>query len=869
MFREMPRKRLLSGIVLLALLQPQISVAQISKGHRILLERGFQIQGFVVDNWGASPPVWSVFDNANFNTPDWSWNFYGPANYYGASPARPWTASYSDYSHTNFSSSELPFATNCISIQLDDEQDLNSSTVRSNVAAWFSAARPNYTNSILHINQIPFAALDANYRDFLVNSQPDMLMIDSYRWGPPGEGTWNLYSDMQRHRKFALSGADGSGAHPIPYAIYTQTVNYGRIPSESELRFNHFAAWTMGYTVTRIFTYNTPADLGQSILFANGTNQAAPTPSYYQIKELNRQGRNIGPALVRLLSTDVRFFNGQHKDPSTGLPATNPNPIDIANWSPGAGDPYLRGIMVTNLGTKNDGLPGDVLIGWFKVLDESFDGDWTNETYFMVLNGLVDTNGSAADCLQRIQLNFDFGSSGIDSVQRLSRDTGLKENIALPIVGGRRQLSIDLEGGTADLLKFKTGASFVGIPDTGPPEITRQPLGATKIAGADATFSARAAGAAPLSYQWQFNGADIPGATTNNYTRINVQPADSGSYRVIVSNSLGSASSADAILSVVYGLPSFYEPFDYTNVGAPVSSNTPANWTYVGSGANDFNLAAGNLSYPGLPSSVGNSSTNGGAGLAVRRLLGTSFSSGAVYFSALFRINDAGFGQWNGVSSQIAALTANDNTSFRLQIMVKSNSPSGCLIGVRKGGTGSTDVFDATERPAGATLFLVGKYDWATARNSASLWINPPFATFGAASAPTSGFISATTGTDTNTGGMTFTIDRFNFRQNAASGQNSLPAVMQWDELRVGTNWAAVTPAKTPLLLRFDSISLLPNGQAWLRGSGDLGQVTIQASSNLTAWNTLTNLPGLTGTFEFVDPATNLPRRYYRAKLSP
>src|SRR5204862_5943829 len=107
-------------------------------------------------------------------------------------------------------------------------------------------------------------------------------------------------------------------------------------------------------------------------------------------------------------------------------------------------------------------------------------------------------------------------------------------------------------------------------------------------------------------------------ATTNNHTRTNVQPADSGSYRVIVTNSLGSVTSAAAALTVVYGLPSFYEPFDYTNVGAPVSSNTPANWTYVGSGANDFNLAAGNLSYPGLSASVGNSATNGGAGLAVR-----------------------------------------------------------------------------------------------------------------------------------------------------------------------------------------------------------------------------------------------------------
>jgi hypothetical protein len=86
--------------------------------------------------------------------------------------------------------------------------------------------------------------------------------------------------------------------------------------------------------------------------------------------------------------------------------------------------------------------------------------------------------------------------------------------------------------------------------------------------------------------------------------------------------------------------------------------------------------------------------------------------------------------------------------------------------------------------------------------------------------------------------------------------------------LRAGTNWAAVTPAKTPLTLRLDSISVT-NGHAWLRGSGDLGQISIEASADLATWNTLTNMPNLNGTFEFMDQATNLFQRYYRAKLTP
>jgi hypothetical protein len=42
------------------------------------------------------------------------------------------------------------------------------------------------------------------------------------------------------------------------------------------------------------------------------------------------------------------------------------------------------------------------------------------------------------------------------------------------------------------------------------------------------------------------------------------------------------------------------------------------------------------------------------------------------------------------------------------------------------------------------------------------------------------------------TSGSDGSIDRFNIRQNTAA---SVPAAMQWDELRIGTSWASVTPA--------------------------------------------------------------------------
>src|SRR5207249_8024356 len=46
------------------------------------------------------------------------------------------------------------------------------------------------------------------------------------------------------------------------------------------------------------------------------------------------------------------------------------------------------------------------------------------------------------------------------------------------------------------------------------PTITTQPVNQTVTAGQSATFTVVAYGTAPLSYQWQKNGANIPGATS-------------------------------------------------------------------------------------------------------------------------------------------------------------------------------------------------------------------------------------------------------------------------------------------------------------------------------------------------------------------
>jgi hypothetical protein len=67
--------------------------------------------------------------------------------------------------------------------------------------------------------------------------------------------------------------------------------------------------------------------------------------------------------------------------------------------------------------------------------------------------------------------------------------------------------------------------------------------------GQTVSFTATAAGSPPLSYQWQFSGADLGGETSPTLTLSNVVYAQAGNYTVVVSNPAGTASS-NAVLRV-------------------------------------------------------------------------------------------------------------------------------------------------------------------------------------------------------------------------------------------------------------------------------------------------------------------------------
>ena len=485
----------------------------LSKGHRILIENGLQIQGMA----SADDPFHlETYAALNYSAINW-FNNSNP-KLMGPPPGVPWARWLQPKEvpppakEMPPSANERPYAGKFIALSLGDEPDLNNPAVRDKYVKWFNEAAKTHPNQILYINNFGGQVKDAELADFIARGKPDMISWDVYpfkfagannpqRVQPEGACPFNWYADLRRYRAHSLGAK-------IPFAIYRQTYHSEtegvRDPSDSELRQLTFAALAFNAKYITDFTYNT----GASSLFdktKGGDN--APNDLYRKLQAINHEARNLGKALVRLTpiddvpgsphTTSIVILRGKHKDGKTGRPVhnwTNGAPDDgvlgytgfardaaspdYTDWEFGRNDPYLSGPFndtgVTNLGKFNDGLPGDVFLSWFKPLDDALvepkshpaATQATSQLYLMVTNGLADMDGDASQTKQRIKLNFGSGKTKFpyDHLQKIDRQTGKVVNVPLKKLSEDvRQLDLTLEGGTSELFKFPTGAPFIGV----------------------------------------------------------------------------------------------------------------------------------------------------------------------------------------------------------------------------------------------------------------------------------------------------------------------------------------------------------------------------------------------------------------------
>jgi hypothetical protein len=95
---------------------------------------------------------------------------------------------------------------------------------------------------------------------------------------------------------------------------------------------------------------------------------------------------------------------------------------------------------------------------------------------------------------------------------------------------------------------FQNGLDIENTPKA--PTITQQPASVSVFSGDTVVFTGNAVGSQPLEYQWFLNDAPIDGATAATLTLNNVQTPAQGRYHYTVTNSIGTATSGSATLSV-------------------------------------------------------------------------------------------------------------------------------------------------------------------------------------------------------------------------------------------------------------------------------------------------------------------------------
>ncbi|MEO7300833.1 MAG: immunoglobulin domain-containing protein [Verrucomicrobiota bacterium] len=272
-------------------------------------------------------------------------------------------------------------------------------------------------------------------------------------------------------------------------------------------------------------------------------------------------------------------------------------------------------------------------------------------------------------------------------------------------------LTFTYSSGTLDATSRMYGdaVKFVYVPPSpSAPSIATQPVAQTLNRGDSATFFVVASGTAPITYQWKFQGTNISGETNSAYTRNTIQSSDAGNYSVSLTNSVGQMNSSNALLTV--------------------------------------------NQYPTITSSPTNATRSVGS---------------EVTFSVI-AIGTAPMGyQWKFNDVEIPGATSTNYTRTNLQ----------------------------------------------------------------------------------NSDGGTYSVSVTNMAGSATA--------------------SAQLVVESPLPPQITSIIALPSGEIRLQVTGAPGNYFIDAATDFSGWATLTNIVNTNGSIEFIDPTTNLPIRFYRARSSP
>jgi len=234
------------------------------------------------------------------------------------------------------------------------------------------------------------------------------------------------------------------------------------------------------------------------------------------------------------------------------------------------------------------------------------------------------------------------------------------------------------------------------------PQITGQPVEQVATPGEIVSFSVVVADVRAVTFQWKFNGIDIPGATGDSLLLTNVSPANEGQYSVVVTNSAGSVTSAPAALMLDSdrdGLPDSWEMANFTDPD-PTHPLNPANQRSEGdpdrdgvSNVDEFLDGTNPTSAASLrPRLIAYSDAGGSVTVVPMKL---SYDLGETVTLPATPFTPSVFVGWTGDlsgSSNPATLTMNGNKTVRARFAAAAAPLPLGLIALWRGETDASDL---------------------------------------------------------------------------------------------------------------------------------------------------------------------------------
>lgn len=198
---------------------------------------------------------------------------------------------------------------------------------------------------------------------------------------------------------------------------------------------------------------------------------------------------------------------------------------------------------------------------------------WYNWTAPASGSVTLDTLGSSFNTLLAV-----YTGSSVSSLTSVASDSGSLGNGASRVIfsassGTTYRIAVDGNNGAMGNVVLNW------LQPAGPVFMT-QPQSQAVYQGQNVTFSASAIGTPNPTYQWQFNGSNISGATNSGYTITGVQTNNAGNYTVVASNNSGSVTSAVAVLTVLTSQATL-SAAAYTNNQFGLTVSQVTNLTYI------------------------------------------------------------------------------------------------------------------------------------------------------------------------------------------------------------------------------------------------------------------------------------------------